>query len=68
MPLEPTPERKLSPDYDYEDDDIEIETDCCYKKMLRDDAKVVRKRNSLAIRYFCDECLIEFKDEIEICN
>ncbi len=66
MPLEPTPERQLTPDEEHESEAVVIETDCCDKLMFKHDTVLVKRVNGYC--RFCDECLIEFKDEIKVCN
>jgi hypothetical protein len=67
MPLEPTPERQLVPDEETEiDNEVIIETDCCYKKMPIDDTTLVKRVNGYG--RFCESCLIEFENEIKICE
>ena len=72
MPLEPTPERQLTPD-DIEDSlfyEEVISTHCCNKTLQRQYTTLVKFFISKCEHYgrFCDECLIEFKDEIKVCN
>jgi len=68
MPLEPTPERQLTPDEEPESEAVVIHTDCCDLMMFKHDATRVNRIDKLGVYYYCDECLIEFKDEIKLCN
>lgn len=66
MPIEPTPERQLTPDEEPESEAVEIETDCCYKKIPIDDTYLVKRLKGYG--RFCDECLTNKVEEVKICN
>ena len=66
MPLEATPDRQLTPDEENESEPAVISTDCCDKLMFKHDTILVKRVNGYG--RFCDECLNNKVEEVNICN
>lgn len=66
MPLEPTPDRKLTPDEEPESEPLVISTDCCDKLMFKDDTYLVKRLKGYG--RFCDECLTNKVEEVKVCQ